>query len=82
MEIFPNPCSDIVRIRYKMQDAGYRMVEVYSISGKKIRRAFEGEKGPGTYEEILDVHDLPAGVYFIRLQAGREVAVRKLIVTK
>ena len=89
MEIFPNPCSNSARLlitgHASCLPAGRSRVtniDLYSISGKKIRRAFEGEKGPGTYEEVLDVHDLPAGVYFIRLQAGREVAVRKLIVTK
>jgi len=35
---------------------------------------------PGVHEKDIDVSALPAGVYFVRIQAGEENAVRKLIV--
>ena len=37
-------------------------------------------KSPGGYSVRIDVSDLPAGVYLVRLQAGGESLVRKLIV--
>jgi len=45
-------------------------------------RLLEEEKLPGEYEIELDVSDLPAGVYFIKLQAGEQIGIKKLIVTR
>ena len=36
-------------------------------------------QGPGVYEKSYDLSDLPEGVYFIRLQAGDEVMMRKVV---
>ena len=37
-------------------------------------------KSPGDYKLDIDLNDLPTGVYFIRLQAGDNIAVQKIIV--
>jgi len=78
--IYPNPCFDIVRIRYRIQDAGYRMIELYSISGMKIQQSLEEEMMPGEHEIVIDVSYLPAGIYFIRTQLGSSTIVKKLVV--
>ncbi len=80
--VYPNPCSDAVKIRYRMQDAGYRMIGLFDISGRKIRRIIDEEMMPGEHDIEIDLSGVPAGVYFIRLQAGQQVATRKLIVVK
>ncbi len=88
MAIFPNPALDHLTIRYRVPDpsttlgtgSGYRMIDLYSIEGRKIRELVNEEMPAGTHEMEIDVSDLPAGVYFIRVQAGSEIAVRKLIV--
>ena len=38
------------------------------------------EKMPGEYEVEVDVSDLPNGLYIVRLQAGNDVRMQKLIV--
>jgi hypothetical protein len=40
----------------------------------------DGVKSPGEYSVRVDVSGLPAGVYVVRLQAGEERVVRKLVV--
>jgi len=80
MEVYPNPCSSVAHLRYLIHDSGFMISDLYSISGKMIRRLADEEVMPGVYETEFDVSALPAGVYFVRVQAGDEVAVRKLIV--
>ncbi|MEA3478276.1 MAG: T9SS type A sorting domain-containing protein [Bacteroidota bacterium] len=80
INIYPNPVSETAMIRYRMPDEGYLMIDIYSISGRRIRRIAEEKVMPGVHEIEYDVSDLPNGVYFIRLQAGDEILVRKLIV--
>jgi PKD repeat protein len=78
--VYPNPASDIVRIRYRMPDAGYRMIELFMISGKRIRIIEEGTVLPGIYQTAIDISDLEDGVYLLRIQIGSEITVKKLVV--
>ena len=80
LNIFPNPCAGEVRLQYLIRDICYLISDLYMISGSKIRELISKKAYPGEYEMEIDVSDLPAGVYFIRLQAGNEVVVRKLVV--
>ncbi|MEA3480123.1 MAG: T9SS type A sorting domain-containing protein, partial [Bacteroidota bacterium] len=79
-KIYPNPCSGTAKIRYRIQDAGYRMIGLFSIEGRKIRELVHEKKIPGEYEIVIDVSDLPDGLYIIRLQAGNDVRMQKLVV--
>jgi len=81
MRIFPNPCSDAMRLRYLIHDIGYLKSDLYGIDGRKIKELIRKEVQPGEHEMIIDVSDLPAGVYFIRLQVGVEIAVRKVVIS-
>ncbi len=81
-QISPNPCADAVRLRYLIHDIRYLICDLYRIDGRMIRRIMEGDQLPGEHEIEVDVSDLPAGVYFIRLQAGQDIAVRKLVVAR
>ncbi|MEA3478758.1 MAG: T9SS type A sorting domain-containing protein, partial [Bacteroidota bacterium] len=82
ISVYPNPCADAVRLRLTNNEQRLTISDLYLISGRKVRELVNGEMMPGTYELEIDVSDLPEGVYFIRLQAGNEVAVRKLLVVE
>jgi len=80
ISVYPNPCSNAARLRYLIHDIGYLISDLYSIDGRMIREIIRQEVMPGEHEVEIDVSDLPAGVYFVWVQAGSEVAVRKLII--
>ncbi|MCX6257765.1 MAG: T9SS type A sorting domain-containing protein [Bacteroidia bacterium] len=50
-------------------------IEVYSASGKLIRSSGI----PGTGKTIINLTDIPAGVYFIRVLEGENIIVKKII---
>lgn len=81
VKVYPNPCSSATRLRYQINDKGLTICDLYSISGAKIEKLIDNLVKPGTYELEIDVSQLPAGVYYIRIQAGKELVVRKLIVS-
>jgi hypothetical protein len=80
VSIFPNPCSGSMSLRYLIRDSGYLISDLYSIDGRKICELVHQEVGPGEYETEIDVSGLPAGVYVLKVMAGNEIAVRKLVV--
>jgi len=86
--LFPNPTSDQLTIRYRMPDpsttlrtgSGYWLIGIYSIEGRKIRELINEAMPAGTHELEMDVSDLPAGVYFVRVQAEGIVKTQKLVI--
>ena len=52
---------------------------VYDIHGQKIRTLVNEKQIAGEYVVRFDGADLPAGIYFLRLQAGNQVEVAKII---
>jgi photosystem II stability/assembly factor-like uncharacterized protein len=84
MIIHPNPCSKATLLRYQIPVTRHASrvtrIDLYDISGVRIKRLMNEVKMPGEYEMEIDVSNLSAGLYFIRLQAGNRLAVEKLIV--
>ncbi|MEA3480222.1 MAG: LamG-like jellyroll fold domain-containing protein [Bacteroidota bacterium] len=77
---FPNPCTDAVQLHFTFHVSHFASIDLYSISGVRIERLLDEVVMRGTHEFEFDVSALPAGVYFLMLQAGQDIAVRKLIV--
>ncbi|MEA3477352.1 MAG: T9SS type A sorting domain-containing protein [Bacteroidota bacterium] len=66
---------------YRLTNNDYRLTifDLYEISGRKIRELVNEVVPAGVHEVEIDVSDLPDGVYFVRVRAGSEVAVAKLL---
>jgi hypothetical protein len=79
IELYPNPASEEVTIRYRVQDAGCRMIELCSIDGRIIWQKLTGQDIHSQTEERIDISDLPDGMYIVRVQTGNDVGVTKLI---
>ena len=57
------------------------MVDLYSISGVKVKELKDGWISSGEHEFGIDVSDLPDGCYFVKLQTKNSVTFRKLIIS-
>lgn len=79
---FPNPFSRYTTIRYEVPEAGNVTMKIYSLDGKIIATLVDKEMWPGTYEVTWDAGDLPAGVYFCRIEAGSSAESRKLVLQR
>jgi hypothetical protein len=56
--------------------------EVYSADGVKVKTLFSGKQVAGEHTMKADLNDLPDGLYFIRLQAGKDVENAKFVLIK
>ena len=82
LDVFPNPCSDITHIRYSRDPliiGEQVMVDLYSNSGRKIKRIFSEEKMQEENEMEIDMTNLPSGVYYMRIQVGKNATSKKIV---
>lgn len=83
----PNPMRESTRIDFALPAAGTISLKVYDASGRLLRTLAEGEAPAGPASRVWDGRDdagrqVPAGIYFYRLQAGGQVLTRKLLVIR
>ena len=78
--VYPNPCSGATCLRYQINDKGYLILDLYSISGQKIKRLLNEVKMPGTYEMEIDLREMPPGVYVVKFIVGDLMETKKVVV--
>lgn len=78
----PNPFNNRTVASFELRDASQIMLAVYDISGREIAVLAEGYYPAGMRRAVWDAVDAPSGVYFLRLQAGSILQVRKAVLVK
>jgi hypothetical protein len=79
-----NPFTDRTAIVYTLPHRADVAIDVYSVSGQRVRSLASGTKEPGTYTESFALRDgsrrLGAGVYLVRMvMDGKVVDSKRLI---
>ncbi|NLI15481.1 MAG: T9SS type A sorting domain-containing protein, partial [candidate division Zixibacteria bacterium] len=57
-------------------------LDIFDIMGRKIQRIVNEEQASGFYRINLSTNNIPSGIYFARLQAGRDSKTIKVTVMK
>jgi hypothetical protein len=79
-------CPNVVRTGAKFVFAVTKTcavkAAVYSADGRIVERIAEGARTPGVYEFHWDTSDIPAGVYWLRVNAQSESQAARVVVVK
>jgi len=74
--VYPNPAKNELRVTsYVLQDG---VIEIYDVMGK-VQKSRKAEKQNSEGEMIIDIANLAAGIYFVRLIDGQGSYVQKFI---
>ncbi len=82
LSVSPNPARGPLSIRYDVPTQSRVSVGVYDVDGRLVRSLSEGDVAPGRHEAKLPAGELPAGIYFLRLDAPGFRSVKKAVVAR
>jgi hypothetical protein len=84
---YPNPFNSTTTIPFQLQTAGYVRIDLFNITGQRIRTLVDQSKQAGRHEVIWDGIDdggqeSTSGAYFIELRANGVVIHRRLLLLR
>ena len=87
LEVFPNPFHEQATIRYYLPEEVEVAIEIFNTAGQQVLAYRAGVQAAGRQEYLWNGQasngkPLEAGAYFVRLTAGEEVAVSKLMLLR
>ncbi len=79
---YPNPFNSATTICYYLTHPQKISLKLYNLSGQELIRLVDEFQTAGEYQVQLSADDLPSGIYFYRLEAGKMMMVRKMVVLR
>ena len=87
LSAYPNPFAEQTTIQFELTEAAAVTLEVYNLQGQRLRQFIHDQLEAGPYARQWDGRaengqPLDAGIYFIRLRAGKQVLTTKVSLMK
>jgi hypothetical protein len=78
LKAYPNPLTESTTISFNNQYVGKAQISVYNPSGQLVNK-FSSEKSQPLFEQKIDLKGMTPGVYFIKVDAGKDPMNIKII---
>jgi len=82
LNAFPNPARGGTEVVFMLPRRAEVSLDLYDLSGRRIRTLAQGIQEGGGHILIWETHTVPAGVYFLRLQAGNESLTKRIVIVR
>ncbi len=82
LQNYPNPFNPATTINYQIPEAGKVTLKIYNILGKEIATLVNEIQSAGNYKVNFNASNLPSGVYFYKIDAGKFSNTRKMMLVK
>ena len=79
---YPNPFNPTTTIRFEVSGKMLIALRVYDLLGRELETLIHEEKDPGSYDISFNGSSLASGIYFYRLEAGKTVHIKKMVILK
>ncbi|MCX7761389.1 MAG: Ig-like domain-containing protein [Candidatus Kryptonium sp.] len=79
---YPNPFNSGTLIKFSLPERVQVKLHVYDILGRFVASVAEGEFDAGVHTVKFEANDLPSGIYLYKIQAGKFMAIRKMVLVK
>ncbi len=82
LQNYPNPFNPETNIEYSLKAPGHVNIEVFNMLGRTVAVLVDRVQQPGVYRVPFLANNLPSGVYYYRLTAGRYTAGKKMMLLR
>jgi hypothetical protein len=79
---YPNPFNPSTKIKFALPHNSLTKLVVYDLLGRELQTLINKELEAGYHEIIFDASIFPSGIYFYRIQSGKFVQTKKMILMK
>ena len=79
---YPNPFNPSTEVRYQLPVVGHVRLVVYDLLGRALATLVNEVKSPGNYTVAFDASNLASGLYLYRLETGKFVDTKRMVVAK
>ncbi len=86
-KILPNPFTENTTINFHLENASKINISIYNLQGELINTLINEKKTKGEYKIIWNGKDkngkeVNSGLYFVRLNSGRNIYTQKVVLLK
>jgi len=78
----PNPFNPTTTLRYQIPEASSVNLKIFDVLGNEVATLVNETKPAGEYQIVFDGTNVPSGIYFYKLTAGKYSETRKMILMK
>ncbi len=82
MSVFPNPMKEDGYTIFNLPSPGKGSLKILDLNGRIVKEFQNKLFSPGANKIKLEAAGIPAGVYFVKVEAGNESAISKFVVVK
>lgn len=82
LQNYPNPFNPSTVIGFTIPERDRVSLKVYDMLGREIKTLINGMLDAGSYEQIFDASNEPAGIYYYTLQKGQSRSTKSMVLLK
>jgi glycosidase len=79
---YPNPFNPSTTIRFSVVQPDLVRIKIYDVLGREVKILVNEFKQASTYEVQFDASGLASGIYLYRIESGKFVQTKKMILLK
>ncbi len=79
LSVSPNPIRSGSRVSFSLARREHVSLNLYDVRGRLVTSILEGERGVGRHESRLEIPELTAGVYFLKIETATRVGTARLV---
>jgi len=79
---YPNPFNPSTTLDLSLNQSGFVTAQVYNVLGQVVGTLVNGHLEAGYHTMTWDASSIASGMYFVKVAAGSEIAVQKIMLMK